>query len=72
MTQNYRRLTISQCETTSRLVRLLRDETGATTLEYVVAAVGIALAGLAASRAIAGVLASYLHRVNLVVTLPVP
>ena len=52
--------------------RLLRDETGVTTLEYVVAAVALAFAAVAASRAIAGVLTGYLHRVYLVVTLPVP
>jgi hypothetical protein len=51
---------------------LLRDETGVTTLEYAAAGVGLALAGIAASRTIAGVMVSYLHRVYLVVTLPVP
>ena len=57
----------------SRLViRLLRDEAAVTTLEYVVAAVALALAAVAASRAIAGVLISYLHRIYLVVTLPIP
>jgi Flp pilus assembly pilin Flp len=52
--------------------RLLHDETGVTTLEYVVAAVALALAAIAASRVIARVLVSYLHRIYLVVTLPVP
>jgi Flp pilus assembly pilin Flp len=60
-------------ETVSRLVnRLLRDETAVTTLEYVVAVVAIALAAVAASRAIASVLIDYLHRIYLVVTLPIP
>jgi hypothetical protein len=60
-------------EGTSRLVgKLLRDETGATTLEYVVAAVALALAAVGASRLIARVLVSYLHHMYLVVTLPVP
>jgi Flp pilus assembly pilin Flp len=51
-------------------IRLLRDETGVTTLEYVVAGVALALAAVAASRAFSGVLADYLHRVYLVTTLP--
>ena len=51
-------------------IRLLSDETGVTMLEYVVAGVALALAAVAASRVIAGVLTSYLHRVYLVVTLP--
>jgi Flp pilus assembly pilin Flp len=54
------------------VLRLLRDETAVTTLEYVVAAVSLALAAVAASRIIAGVLKSYLHRIYLVVTLPIP
>jgi hypothetical protein len=52
--------------------KLLHDETGVTTLEYVVAAVALALAAIAASRLIARVLVSYLHHIYLVVTLPVP
>jgi len=61
------------CEATSGLVwDLLHDETGVTTLEYVVAAVALALAAIAASRLIARVLVSYLHHIYLVVTLPVP
>jgi Flp pilus assembly pilin Flp len=52
--------------------KLLHDETGVTTLEYVVAGVALALAAVAASRVIAGVLKSYLHRIYLVVTLPIP
>jgi Flp pilus assembly pilin Flp len=56
----------------SLVIWLLRDESGVTTLEYVVAGVAIALAAVAASRAIAGVLVSYLHRIYLVVTLPIP
>jgi hypothetical protein len=61
------------CGVTGRLVgKLLHDETGATTLEYVVAAVALALAAVGASRLIARVLVSYLHHMYLVVTLPVP
>jgi Flp pilus assembly pilin Flp len=52
--------------------KLLQDESGVTTLEYVVAAVALALAAVAASRLIARILVSYLHRIYLVVTLPVP
>jgi len=60
-------------EVTSGLVwKLLHDETGVTTLEYVVAAVALALAAVAASRVLARVLVGYLHRIYLVVTLPVP
>jgi Flp pilus assembly pilin Flp len=60
-------------ETIRGLVRkLLHDETGVTSLEYVVAGVALALAAVAASRVIAGVLKSYLHRIYLVVTLPIP
>ena len=61
------------CDVTSGVVRmLLHDETGVTTLEYVVAGVALALAAVAASRVIARVLISYLHRIYLVVTLPIP
>jgi len=73
VTPDDRRIATSQRGTMSRLViRLLRDEAAVTTLEYVVAAVALALAAVAASRAIAGVLISYLHRIYLVVTLPIP
>jgi len=73
MTPKRRRLGTRQRETMGRLVvRLVRDETAVTTLEYVVAGVALALAAVAASRAIAGVLVNYLHRIYLVVTLPVP
>ena len=73
MTLDHKRLRTCRREVMSRLaIRLLRDETGVTTLEYVVAAVALALAAVAASRAIAGVLKGYLHRIYLVVTLPIP
>jgi len=51
---------------------LFRDETAVTALEYVVATVAVAFAAVASARAIAGVLIVYLHRIYLVVTLPVP
>jgi hypothetical protein len=58
---------------TNRLaVRLLRDEVAAMSFQYVVAAVVIALAALAASRPIAGVLSSLLYRVHIIVTMPIP
>jgi Flp pilus assembly pilin Flp len=73
MTTNQGSGEIRRRETASRLaIRLLRDETAVTTLEYVVAAVALALAGVAASRVIASVLKNYLHRIYLVVTLPIP
>jgi Flp pilus assembly pilin Flp len=64
---------VRQRQRMSRLaVRLLRDESAVTTLEYVVAGVALALGAVAASRAIASVLVDYLHRIYLVVTLPIP
>jgi Flp pilus assembly pilin Flp len=72
VTTDYK-LTTKRHEVTSGPVwKLFCDETGVTTLEYVVAAVALALAAVAASRVIAGVLVNYLHRIYLVVTLPVP
>jgi len=67
MTSNHSRTGIRRREI---MGRLLRDETGVTTVEYVVAATALAFAAVAASRAIAGVLTGYLHRVYMVVTLP--
>jgi len=57
---------------TSDFSRLLREETAVTTLEYVVAALAVALGAVAGSRAIAGGLAGYLRRIYMVVTLPIP
>jgi Flp pilus assembly pilin Flp len=54
------------------LQKLLSDETAATATEYVVAALAVALGAVAASAALAGVLVNYLHRIYLVVTLPIP
>lgn len=72
MTPDHEHQKTPQRGTTSPLVtRLLRNESGVTTLEYVVAGVALALAAVAASRGIAGVLVSYLHRIYLVVTLPI-
>ena len=51
---------------------LLRDETAVTTLEYVVAAVALLLAAIAASRILTNILLHYLHQIYLVVSLPVP
>jgi hypothetical protein len=65
--------TMNRREVIIGLVRkLFHDETAQTTLEYVVAGIALALAAVAASRAIAGVLKDYLHRIYLVVTLPIP
>jgi len=54
-----------------RLCRQLRDETAATALEYVFTAVVLALAAIVAARVLTGVLIPYLHRIYVVVTLPV-
>lgn len=51
--------------------RLLRDETAATTVEYVAVAVGVVLVTIVATRLLAGVMVGYLRRIYLVVTLPV-
>jgi hypothetical protein len=73
MSPNQERGGIRRREAAGRLaIRLLRDETAVTTLEYVVAGVALALAGVAASRILASVLKNYLHRIYLVVTLPIP
>jgi len=72
MTLHRQRPEFRQLETENRpAIRLLRDETGATTLEYVVAAVALALAAIAASRVVAGLLAGYLHHVYMVAAIPV-
>jgi Flp pilus assembly pilin Flp len=54
------------------LARLLRDETAVTSLEYVVVALAVAFGAVAGSRAISGALVGYLHRIFVVVTLPIP
>jgi Flp pilus assembly pilin Flp len=66
---------VRSCELRTRrfeLRKLLRDETAATATEYVVATLAVALGAIAGSVAIAGALISYLHRIYLVVTLPIP
>lgn len=73
MTPNHKRLGIRQREAVSRfVVRLLRDDSGVTSLQYFVAAVALAFAVVAASRPIAGVLASFLYRVHIIATLAMP
>jgi len=60
-------------EAKTRLVgRLLRDETAATSLEFLVAGAILALAAVVTSRMIAGVLASCLYRIHVVATLVTP
>jgi Flp pilus assembly pilin Flp len=54
------------------MCRLLSDETGVTSLEYVVAALAVAFGAVAASKLVAGALVGYLHRIYTVVTLPIP
>ena len=73
MTPKHRYLGTRQREVMSRLVvRLLRDDSGVTSLQYFVAAVALAFAAVAASRPIAGVLASFLYRVHIIATLARP
>jgi Flp pilus assembly pilin Flp len=54
------------------VIRFIRDETAVTTIEYVAIAVGVVLVTVAATRLLAGAVITYLHRIYLVVTLPVP
>ena len=51
------------------VVRLLRDDSGVTPIEYVAAAVVLALAAVAASRSIVGVLTSFTYRVHIIASL---
>jgi Flp pilus assembly pilin Flp len=51
---------------------LLRDESGVTATEYMVAALALVIATVAASKTIGNALILYLHRIYLVVTLPIP
>jgi hypothetical protein len=53
-------------------LRLLREEAAVTSLEYIMVTLAVALAAIAASRTLAEILISYLQRVYLVVTLPIP
>ena len=65
---NYRR----RCkhDAVNRLVaRLLRDDSGVTPVEYVVAAAIFVLATLAVSRPAAGLLTSFAYRIHIVATL---
>jgi len=73
MISNHRYLGIGRRVAISRLVvRLLRDDSGITSLQYFVAAVALAFAAVAASRPIAGVLASFLYRIHIIATLARP
>ena len=54
------------------LRRLFLDEAAVTSLEYVLAVLAVALGAIAASRVVAGALVGYLHRIYVVVTLPIP
>ena len=73
MNADNRRPKTSLLKPASRLfVRLLQDETGVTTTEYTIAAVAMVLAAIAASRVLTSIITPYLHRIYLVVTLPVP
>jgi len=60
------------CRPSAFLRHFMRDETAVTSLEYALAALAIALGAVVGSRMIAGVLCNYLHRIYVVVTLPIP
>ena len=73
MMQYRRRLGTRQLEVFGRLVvRLLREESGVTSLQYFVAAVALALGVVAAARPVAGILASFVYRVHVIATLAIP
>jgi Flp pilus assembly pilin Flp len=73
MNNDHRKARTGQLAAKSRpVVRLLKDETAATTTEYVIAGAALALAAIAAARVLTSVLTPYLHRIFLVVTLPIP
>jgi hypothetical protein len=73
MTPNYRYLGARRREALSRLaVRLLREDSGVTSLQYFMAAVVLALVAIAASRSIAGVLESFLYRIHVIATMATP
>ena len=73
MMPDHKRLGIRHCGAFSRrVVRLLRDDSGVTSLQYFVAAIALALAAVAASRPNAGVLASFLYRIHIIATLARP
>lgn len=73
MTPNLKYLGTRRREALSRLAdRLLRDDSGVASLQYFVAAVVLALVAIAASRAIAGVLASFLYRIHVIATMAIP
>ena len=70
---NNKRLGIRQCGAFGHLVvRLLRDDSGVTSLQYFVVAIALALAAVAASRPIAGVVASFLYRIHIIAMLAKP
>jgi len=54
------------------VVRLLRDDSGGTSLQYFVAVAALALALVAASRPIGGVVASFLYRIHVITMLARP
>jgi len=65
---NYRRY--CRHDAMNRLVaRLLRDDSGITSVEYVAAAVAIVLATFAVSRSVASVLTSLIYRIHIAATL---
>ena len=73
MTSDHRDLDTGRYEMMRQLVaRLLRDDSGVTSLRHFVATVGLALVAAAAARPIAGVLGSFLYRIHIIATLARP
>jgi Flp pilus assembly pilin Flp len=54
------------------LVRLMRDEGGQTYTEYLVVTLAIVVAVVGMSRMVVNALVSYLRRIYLIVSLPIP
>ena len=70
MTPNHNHKRDRKHDAMNRLVvRLLRDDSGVTPLEYVAVAVAIGLATFAVSRSVAGVLTSFVYRIHIVASL---
>jgi len=55
-----------------KLARMLFDETATTSVEYLIVTMLIVVGVIGASRLLIAALAQYLHRIYLIVTLPIP
>ena len=73
MTPNRNRLETRQRDVIGRFAaRLLRDDSGVTSLRYFITVVSLALVLVAAARPIACILASFLYRAHVIATLAIP